>query len=320
MAAMNNPNISYHIITLTIPKEADGKSLEHYLKYSCGYSRRMLTRLKARPENVLRNGIHINLPEIVSVGDTIQLSVEEITYTIPGQAGTVPIIYEDDDILIYNKPYDMPIHPSRNHQQDTLANVFTADMKARGLSIPFRVLNRLDRDTSGLCLCAKNAVAANRLSVQQQDGTLQKLYTAILNGKLPCQSGIIEAPIARKDDFYIDRVVRADGQYAKTAFRVLMHTNEYTVVNVNLYTGRTHQIRVHFSAIGYPLAGDTLYGSKNTIQTVQNHHALCCTGLSFIHPTSMKRLDFSAPIRPDMAKLVAVVPNSFQKEQIWNKF
>ena len=287
---MTEPQVSRQSVTLTIPPEYDGRPLEEFLRRQLNYSRRMLTRLKEAPENALRNGVHINLPEIVHAGDIIQLTVAEISYTAPGKAGSVPIVYEDDDILVYNKPQNMPIHPSRNHQSDTLANVFTADMLARGTVLPFRVLNRLDRDTCGLCLCAKNAAAAHILSMQQQNGTLYKEYTAILCGRLPCESGSIEAPIARADEFYIDRVVRADGQYAKTAFRVVAKSNAYTAVCVNLYTGRTHQIRVHFAAIGYPLAGDTLYGAEDA----PGGHRLCCSKLSFDHPVTGEKLAFSA--------------------------
>ncbi len=270
----------------------------------CGYSRRMLVKLKQREENVLRDGVHMNLPQTVHAGDQICLTVEETTYTAPSAAGTVPILYEDEDIILYRKPYDMPIHPSRNHLCDTLANVFTADMQQRGLSLPFRVINRLDRDTDGLCLCAKNAVAAHALSKQQQNGTLQKEYTAILMGSLPVQSGVIEAPIARTDAFYIDRAVRKDGQYAKTGYRVARKNEKYTEVTVRLYTGRTHQIRVHFSTLGYPLAGDTLYPAGLVTDALIKRHALCCTSLTFRHPATGEKCTFSTPLAPDMAALL----------------
>ena len=302
---MSNEQTSDIKQILVIEPEFDGISLEKYLIYHLRYSRRMLTRLKQSPEYVLRNGVHINLPEAVHAGDVIELTVKEVTYTLPGIAGSVPIVYEDEDIILYRKPIDMPIHPSRNHLTDTLANVFTADMQAKGLSLPFRVLNRLDRDTSGLCLCAKNATAANHLSKQQQDGTLQKEYTAVLCGRLPCHSGIIEAPIARPDPFYIERMVRADGQYAKTAFEVLAQNDKYTMVRVYLYTGRTHQIRVHFSTIGYPLAGDTMYSAGKCTDKDLSAHALCCTSLRFLHPTSGESLVFSIDPRPEMSALTA---------------
>ncbi len=293
-----------HTVTLHIPPEADGMRLEHYLRKNLGYSGRMLTRLKQKPEYALCNGVHINLPEVIHTGDCICLTVEEITHTLPQGAGTVPILYEDDAIILYRKPCQMPIHPSRNHQSDTLANVFTADMLQRGLSIPFRVINRLDRDTDGLCLCAKTAVAANALSKQQQDGSLQKEYTAILCGKLPAQSGSIQAPIARTDTFWIDRAVQKDGQYAKTGYRVMAQNEKYTAVSVHLYTGRTHQIRVHFSFLGYPLAGDTLYTAGMKTDTDIKRHALCCTRLTFLHPTTKEKCDFSIDLPQDMQLLL----------------
>lgn len=302
---MNDPKCSTVTRTLTVEAEYHGSTLEHYLIRRHGFSRRMLTRLKQKPEYVLCNGVHIDLPQPISAGDVITLTVNEVTYTLPGIAGSVPIIYEDEDIILYNKPIGMPTHPSRNHLSDTLANVFTADMQMRGLSLPFRVLNRLDRDTSGLCLCAKSAAAANTLSEQQHNGTLTKTYTAVLCGKLPCQSGFIEAPIARPDPFYIDRTVRADGQYAKTGFTVVASNNEYTMIKANLYTGRTHQIRVHFAFIGYPLAGDTLYGGKNPCRSGLTEQALCCTSLRFFHPNSGKICCFSIAPREEMTALVS---------------
>lgn len=253
---MRDALTSFRTVILTIPESCDGITLEAYLKTKLSYSRRMLTRLKKNPSYVLKNGVHLNLPEKVYAGDRITLTIEEITYISPEiqhQSQAVPIVYEDDAVLLYNKPCGMPIHPSRNHQNDTLANIFTAEMSKRGTPLPFRVLNRLDRDTSGLCLCAKTAEAAHILSLQQQNGTLQKEYTAIVCGHLP-PTGIIEAPIARLDDFRIDRVVREDGQYAKTAYWTETANEKYTLVRVKLYTGRTHQIRVHFSHIGHPLA------------------------------------------------------------------
>lgn len=301
---MNNASFQNSSITVVIPPEYDGMTLEHYLKQCRGYSRRMLTRLKQKPEYVLRSGVHMNLPEKVFAEDEIVLTVSEVTYTLPSAAGSVPIVYEDDDIILYNKPYGMPIHPSRNHLQDTLANVFTADMQAKGRSIPFRVLNRLDRDTDGLCLCAKNAAAAHNLSQQQQNGSLKKEYTAILCGKLPCKDGHIEAPIARTDEFFIDRAIRKDGQYAKTGYRVIAQNRKYTAVRVNLFTGRTHQIRVHFSSIGYPLAGDTLYGSETVTDSDIKRHALCCSHLSFAHPSTGQKLSFSLDLPDDIQILL----------------
>lgn len=303
---MSEAQFSYVEKILVIEPEYDGMTLEHYLIRCHNFSRRALTRLKQDPQYVLKNGVHINLPQRISAGDVIKLTLPEITYTKPGIAASVPIIYEDDDIILYNKPVGMPTHPSRNHLTDTLANVFTADMLARGLNLPFRALNRLDRDTSGLCLCAKNAQAAGSLSAQQQNGSMHKVYTAVLIGRLPCKSGFIDAPIARPDPFYIDRAVRGDGQYAKTGFEVIAANDEYTMINAFLYTGRTHQIRVHFASVGYPLAGDTLYGRKEGCPSGLTEQALCCTALEFIHPTSGRKCGFSIDPRPEMTALCGI--------------
>ncbi len=291
-------------LTLKIPDDCDGMSLERFLKEQLHYSRKMLIRLKKEEQNVLCNGKHLNLPQTVSAGDRIDLTfAENISFTEGSQAGSVPILYEDEAILLYNKPAGMPTHPSRGHKTDTLANVFAADMSARGGNIPFRALNRLDRDTCGLCLCAKSAQAAHLLSLQQGEHTLYKEYTAVLCGALPQKSGVIEAPIARADDFHILRCVRADGQYAKTEYTVIRQNERYTMVKVRLHTGRTHQIRVHFSSIGFPLAGDTLYTAGKKTDADLSTHALDCTALRFLHPISNQPLSFEIPPRKALLAL-----------------
>lgn len=202
-----------------------------------------------------------------------------------------PIVYEDNDVAVYDKPVDMPVHPSHLHRYDTLGNLFAAQHK----DMTFRPINRLDKDTSGLCAVAKNPFSAAKLS-----GNIEKTYFAVVCGKLS-GGGTIDAPIGRCDGSVITREVRPDGQRAVTNYTVLGGSGKYTLVRIKLETGRTHQIRVHFAHIGYPLAGDDMYGGDISDIT---HQALHCGELEFTLPVSGEKICLSSPIRDDMKALL----------------
>lgn len=262
-----------------------------------GFSRRMISRLKREPEHILRNGVHLRMIDQLHNGDILTVILqEEASHILPNPKLFVPIVYEDDDLILFDKPAFMPVHPSIAHYSDTLANYFAYYMEQKGLSLVFRPINRLDANTTGLCLVAKNAFCANQLS-----GSLEKEYTAVLTGEFPQDQGIIDAPIARMPGSIIKRTVDPTGQKSITEYRVRKRTNGFTLVQVKLHTGRTHQIRVHFSHLGYPLAGDDLYGGDTSLI---NRHALCCTRLQFLHPIMHKKIDFCINIQNDMKYLL----------------
>ena len=274
----------------------EGMLVQDYLKNTHGFSRRIITRLKREPEHIRLNGEHIRMVDLLHAGDVLTVILVEQTHIIPNGKLFAPVVYEDEDIIVFNKPAHMPVHPSVAHLKDTLANYFTDYMQKKGFNLQFRPINRLDADTTGLCLVAKNALSAAILAHQ-----VQKEYTAILCGELSQKNGEICAPIARHPDILIKRIVHPSGQQSITQYQVEACRNGYTLVKVRLLTGRTHQIRVHFSYLGYPLVGDEMYGGS--MQDI-DRQALCCNQLLFTHPTTKKTIHLCINMQEDMRKLL----------------
>ncbi len=261
-----------------------------------GFSKRIITRIKREPENISCNGKHIRMVDNLKTNDILKITLSEQSTLIPNGNLNVDIVYEDDDIIIFNKPANMPVHPSLLHYDDTLGNFFTYYTNSKNQQITFRPINRLDSNTQGLCLVAKNSLAANLLSQK-----VKKEYTAVVCGNVKDDYGIINAPIARENDTIIKRCVAPHGQESITEYYVEKRNNKYSLVRINLHTGRTHQIRVHFSYLGYPLAGDDLYGGDcSDIHT----QALCCNKLFFEHPILHKKMEICINIPNDMLNLL----------------
>lgn len=284
-------------LNYTIDNNFDGKQVQQFLRYT-GFSRSIITSLK-KPDRLLCNGSHVRTIDILKKGDIVTVRLEDNTDIIPNSDLMVSVAYEDDDIIVFDKPPFMPVHPSLKHYNDTLANFFTALHP----ETVFRSINRLDRNTSGLVLVAKNKLAAARLSGDVNYHP-QKIYYAVVEGDISKKYGIsgeIIAPIARISDSIINREVREDGQFAHTMFKVLKCCNEMSLLEIRLITGRTHQIRVHFSWDGFPLIGDDLYGGNTGLL---NRQALHCGVIEFIHPVSNKKIHVSAPFPDDIAQLI----------------
>jgi len=275
-----------------IIQQFEGVTVQNYLMQQHGFSRRIIIKLKNSFGDILLNGYHIRMIDKIKTGDIIEITLQEDTYIQPNADLFAEIVYEDSDVIVYNKPINMPVHPSRNHKTDTLANLFCHHMNERGIKTTFRPINRLDRDTSGLCVVAKNSLSASKLS-----GKVNKEYTAIACGKVSPLKATIDAPIFRPDDFHIKRCIDERGQKAITHYEVIEQSEKYSLVKVLLETGRTHQIRVHFSHIGYPLAGDTMYGG---ITQDIKRQALCCSSVWFIHPNTNKQVNLCINIQEDM--------------------
>ncbi len=276
-------------IILTVPPSFEGAQAQDYLKH-IGFSRRSVVRLK-QTAGLTRNGAVLRTIDPVHTGEEIRVLLsDDGTELIPNPELTAPRVYEDEDIVVFSKPPFMPVHPSIRHYSDTLANLFAALYPG----LPFRPVNRLDRNTSGLCVCAKNRFAAAALS-----GSLNKVYFAV-TGKAP-PGNVINAPIGRADSSIIKRRVDPGGKPAVTRFEIIGGNERHSLLRVTLETGRTHQIRVHFSYISFPLCGDEMYGGDCSEISRQ---ALHCGEVSFTQPLTKEIIRAAAPLPGDMAALI----------------
>ena len=288
--------------TFNVHENDDGQRLNIFLR-SSGVSAALIKKIKFTDDGILVNGIKQNTDYRVRSGETIEINTsdEEMESTVISQTGELDILYEDKCCMVINKPYDMPTHPSFNHPTDTLANYFVGYWEAKGDRKICRIVNRLDRNTSGLVLLALDAHSAEKLKY----GVLKK-YTAVVEGRLTEEHAVIDAPIARQEESIITRCVREDGQKAVTEYWTIKADDNYSLADIVLHTGRTHQIRVHFSHIGHPLAGDDLYGGK--LSDI-SRHALHCGKITFTSPATNEEITVTAPLPEDMQKLVSKIQN-----------
>ncbi|WP_343252715.1 RluA family pseudouridine synthase [Ligaoa zhengdingensis] len=284
-------------LSFTVDSKQDGMKLYDFLRREQKFSYRLITSLKHQPNGIQINHVHARTIDRLKTGDLVSVALPQND----NEGATVsdlqvPIVYEDDDLIIYDKPAGMNCHPSRRIQNDTLANVFARHCRERGLAITFRCLNRLDMDTSGLVLLAKNQYVAARLKF-----AVQKEYVALLHGVPDPREGTVREPIVRINDIYTKRQVDPSGQPAVTHYRVLARSEDgaYSMARMVLETGRTHQIRVHLSYIGHPLMGDDMYGGRTDLLARQ---ALHCERMSFVHPVTGEAVAVSAPLPKDMQK------------------
>jgi len=211
------------------------------------------------------------------------------------------IVFEDEDLMVIAKPAGLVVHPTGNHPAGTLANGVVAYWQKRGEKRRFRAVNRLDKDTSGLLIVAKNQWAHEQFSRMQQERRLTRIYQAIAEGIVIPDAGVLDHPIGLAENSFITRQVQEDGQTAVTHFRVLARGDGMSHVELRLETGRTHQIRVHMSHEGHPLAGDDLYGGARTYIGRQALHA---AELAFLHPRTGMEMKWSEPLPADMQHLL----------------
>ena len=236
------------------------------------------------------NGTQIRSIDTVQQGDVIILRFEDESLLEPNPDMNIPVVFENERLIVFDKPAGVPVHPSIKHQGDTLGNYFAH--RCPGLT--FRPVNRLDKDTSGLCMIAKDAHAASLLQ-----GSCTKVYYAAAEGVTPPE-GRIDAPIARERESIILRCVREDGQPSVTEYKRLMCSSAHSLLEVRPLTGRTHQIRVHFAHIGHPLAGDDMYGGSLSYITRQ---ALHCGSMTFHDPQSGDNITVTAELPDDITSL-----------------
>ena len=286
-----------------IPAGSDGRSVLDVVRLELGISRTTLKTLKFTEGGILLNGKEVTVRARVQVGDTLSLAVEDkLSHekTVPC-AVKVDITFEDSELVIPNKPPYMPTHQSHGHFDDTLANALAYKYATEGVPFVFRPVNRLDRNTSGLVLVAKNRLSAASLAESMHRGEIEKSYIALLCGELTCDEGIIDAHIRRAQESIIIREVcdasTEGADRALTRYRVLARKNGHTLVLAQPLTGRTHQLRVHFAHLGAHILGDTLYGKESKLIS---RHALHASALSFPHPTDRLMMTVTAPLPDDM--------------------
>ncbi|QRG66078.1 RluA family pseudouridine synthase [Brevibacillus choshinensis] len=290
------------LIRFTADEADTGHTVRDVLQKRYGVSRRLLIRAKFKGL-ITRNGEHVFVNEKLQAGDEIAVMVtEDEEETVAPEEMPLAIRYEDDDLMVIAKPAGLVVHPTGNHAGGTLANGVIAYWQKRGEHRRFRAVNRLDKDTSGLLIVAKNQWAHEQFSRMQQERTIQRIYQAIAEGVVEREEGAIDAPIGLAEDSFITRQVRPDGQTAVTHFRVLARGDGMTHLELALDTGRTHQIRVHMSHLGHPLAGDDLYGGSREHIGRQALHAF---RLSFVHPRTGLCMEWTEPLPADMSQLAA---------------
>lgn len=281
------------IINYTITDEYTGRPLLHFLKGYVKLSTHIVQTLRHTPGAVTVNGTPFRLTDKVTAGDFLEIHLPE--KSTPPLLWQMPlsVIFEDDDILIVNKPSGIAVHPTHNHPNGTLCNIVANHLaKNENPLAVARAVGRLDKVTSGVMIFAKSAFCASRLN-----GNIEKVYYAIVTGN-PCESGTIDAPIYRPDSGKTCRTVDERGDRAVTHWQIAAHLKDSSLLKIRTETGRTHQIRVHCAYIGHPLVGDEMYGGTAT-ESIKRA-ALHCAEVSFTHPVNGAKLTFTAPLPKDM--------------------
>lgn len=249
--------------------------IRDYLKRRLGLSTALIAQVKY--DNVVLNGEVVYMRATVKNGDIIEITLpSEDSENIEPMDIPLDIVYEDEHVIAVNKPRNMPVHPSRGNHLPTVANAVRAYV---GHPFVFRAINRLDRDTSGIVLIAKDRLSGAKLYQAMKDRKFGKTYLALVDGTPKESHGVINAPIAREVEGGMKRVVRDDGKEAITEYEVIESEGNTSKIKVTLHTGRTHQIRVHMAHIGHPLVNDFLYGTRG-----EDTYYLHCNSLSFPHP------------------------------------
>ncbi len=286
----------------TVKQNDNYKTVKEVIKAYFNISDRLLLKLK-NSKKILLNGEPIYVGKEIFTGDTIKILIdfkEDNSNIVPTKM-SLNILYEDDYYIVVNKPYGVPVHPSMLHYENSLSNGIKYYFNSIGLQRKIRPVNRLDKDTSGLVIFAKNEYIQNCLAHQMQTHEFEKEYIAVCDGIFEEKQGTINLPIARKDGSIIERCIDKNGDTSITHYEVIKEIdNQISVIRCFLETGRTHQIRVHMAEVGHPLLGDTLYGNTSSLSHNAKRQLLHAIKVSFVHPITMEKVNYEAPITDDI--------------------
>lgn len=281
-------------IDYTVTAEYDGRKVIHFLRGYCGFSSRLMRKVKYA---LMLNGETTRTIDRIKCGDIVSVCIPDDDALPEITEAEIDIVYEDEDILVINKSPFMAMHPTHNHQGDTLANAVTAYLTKKGKSVAFRAVGRLDKGTSGLVVCAINPLSACKLS-----GKIEKEYAALVQGELTGE-GRVDVPIYRPDPMKTLRACSYESgvEEAATNWYAEKTFDGATLLRLRLETGRTHQIRVHMAFTGHPLAGDTMYGDY---MPEIGHQLLHCRRCFFEHPVTGEKMEFKAVFPDDFMKIL----------------
>ena len=296
--------MSARYLTLTITPELAGTEVNTLLRRTLGLSGTVLRRVKWLEDGITVDGARVNVRYRVSEGQTlsVRLSDQAPTSGVVPAEGPLDIVYEDPDLIVLNKAPGVLVHPGHGHFDDTLGNYLMWYYRQAGGESDFHPVHRLDRGTSGLVVVAKHAHAQEKLKNQLHTGAFRRVYLAVCDGAPPEPSGTVDAPVGPVDGSLSARQVRPDGKPARTHYKLLQTFGPRSLVELELDTGRTHQIRVHMAHIGCPLTGDFLYGRPDGAAIARP--ALHSARLELNHPITGGRLELSVRLPGDMQKLI----------------
>lgn len=289
-------------LRITVTREMDGRMVKGILRGELQLSYTLLKSLKWRENAILLNGQSVHVNAIVRAGDVVSVNLTERAAVPAALPCPIPldIVYEDDDLLVLCKPAGIAMHPkSTDLSAPSMATALTSYLGEGSVA---HFVSRLDKGTSGLLIAAKTGYVHDRLRRALHSDALRREYRAVAVGTVMPPSGVIDLPIGRADGSLVKRCVREDGLPSLTEYETLKTNSQFTLLRLVPHTGRTHQLRVHFSHLGYPLAGDWLYGTEDL--SLIARPALHSSALWFTHPITGEALHFTSPLPEDMGKLI----------------